>query len=47
MKENQCKKCEELNRKLGMVNYEKYDYEAICDDCSDKRVDNYEKEKQS
>ncbi|MGG4434544.1 hypothetical protein AAXE64_08280 [Priestia megaterium] len=38
VKENKCKKCKELNEKWG----NEY-YEAICWDCHDKRVDEYEK----
>lgn len=38
MKENQCEKCKELNKKFGNEHYE-----AICWDCYDKRVDEYER----
>lgn len=43
LKENHCKKCEELNERLGIA--DKAKYEAVCDDCWDKRVDDYEEKK--
>lgn len=36
----ECDKCNKLNKKLDIENPE--DYEAICDVCWDKRVDEYE-----
>lgn len=41
LKENQCKNCEELNERLGIE--EKVKYEAVCDNCWDRRIDDHEK----
>lgn len=38
MNDNDCVKCKELTEKYGNT-----EYEAICWDCLDKRVDEYEK----
>jgi len=45
LEENKCEKCKELNKKLGIENY--HDYEAVCDECWDKRLNEYEKRKES
>ncbi|MDT0160326.1 YgiT-type zinc finger protein [Bacillus sp. AG4(2022)] len=45
MGDAQCSKCKELNEKLGYTEHESY--EAICDNCWDKRVDEHSKEVKS